>query len=218
MQTKRIEKMLDENRTRMLRATLNKSWKQHPTKQQLYCHLPPIFEAIQIRRTRDVGLCLRSKHEIISNVLLWTPSHGRASVGRPARTYQQQLSADTGCCLEDLPGPMYDWDKWERERERERERESEKSFLAAWLDNDDDICTRCKRYFSRLFFVWALLLIVHSWNSSPLRSNTLRLQCTCTVQTNSGRPHGSPFVWAYQWPSTQPLSSPQLSHNDSLWA
>ena len=27
-----------------------------------------------------------------------------------------------------------------------------------------------------------------------------------------------PLVWACQWPSSQPLSSPQLSHNDSLWA
>ena len=57
------------------------------------------------------------------------------------------------------------------------------------------------------FFLWALLLIVHTWNSSPLRSNLLRLQCTCsTIPTTSGRPHGGP------------LSSPQFSHNDSLWA
>ena len=34
----------------------------------------------------------------------------------------------------------------------------------------------------------------------------------------SGRPHGSPLVWACQWHSSQPFSSPQLSHNDSLWA
>ena len=62
-------------------------------------------------------------------------------------------------------------------------------------------------------------MIVHKWNSSPLRCNLLRLQCTCcTVQTTSGRPHGSPLVWACQWPSARPLSSPQLSHNDSLWA
>ena len=68
------------------------------------------------------------------------------------------------------------------------------------------------------FFVWALLFIVHTWNSSPLRSNLLRLQCTCsTVPTTSGRPHGSPIVWACQWPSSQTLSSPQLFHNDSLW-
>ena len=51
------------------------------------------------------------------------------------------------------------------------------------------------------------------------RSNLLWLQCTCcSVPTNSGRSHGSPLVWACQWPSSQPLSSPQLSHNDSLWA
>ena len=69
------------------------------------------------------------------------------------------------------------------------------------------------------FFVWALLLIVHTWNSSPLWTNLLRLQCTCcTVPTTSGRPHGSPLVWARQWPSSQPLSFPQLSHNDSIWA
>ena len=67
------------------------------------------------------------------------------------------------------------------------------------------------------FFVWALLLIVHTRNSSPLRSNPLR-QCTsCTVPTTSGWPHGSPLVWACQWPSSQPISSPQFSHNDSLW-
>ena len=33
-----------------------------------------------------------------------------------------------------------------------------------------------------------------------------------------GRPHGSPLVRSCQWPSTRPLSSPQLSHNDSIWA
>ena len=69
------------------------------------------------------------------------------------------------------------------------------------------------------FFVWALLLIVHAWNSSPLRTNLFRLQCTyCTVPTTSGRPHGSPLVWVCQWSLSQPLSSSQLSHNDSLWA
>ena len=63
------------------------------------------------------------------------------------------------------------------------------------------------------------MLIVHIWNSSLLRSSLLRLQCTsCTVSTTSGRPHGSPLEWACQWPSSQPLSSHQLSHNDSFWA
>ena len=37
-------------------------------------------------------------------------SHGRAKAGRPARTYIQQLCADTGCSLEDLSGEMVDRD------------------------------------------------------------------------------------------------------------
>ena len=40
--TKRMEKKIDSNYTRMLQAILNKSWRQLPTKQQLYGHLPPI--------------------------------------------------------------------------------------------------------------------------------------------------------------------------------
>ena len=80
------------------------------------------------------------------------------------------------------------------------------------------IYTRIIKEVSRLFFVWALLLIVYSWKFSPFQSNFNRLQCTCSVPTTSGRPHGSLHVWACQWPSSQPLSSPQLSHNHSLWA
>ena len=44
-----------------------------------------------------------SKNELINDVLLWTPSHRRANVGRPARTYLKQLYADIGCSQEDLP-------------------------------------------------------------------------------------------------------------------
>ena len=47
--TKRLKKKLDGNYTRMLRAILNKSWRQHPTKYQLYSHLPPITKTIQVR-------------------------------------------------------------------------------------------------------------------------------------------------------------------------
>ena len=68
--TKRLKKKLDSNYTRMLRAILNKSWRQHPTRHQLYGHLPPITKTIQVRRTRHAGHCWRSKDELISDVLL----------------------------------------------------------------------------------------------------------------------------------------------------
>ena len=98
--TKWMEKNLDGNYTRMLRAILNKSWRQYPTKQQLYGHLRPITKTIKIRRTRHAGHCWRSRDELISDVLLWTPSNGRAKAGRPARTHIQQLYAETGCSPE----------------------------------------------------------------------------------------------------------------------
>ena len=79
--TKRLEKKLDSNYTRMLRAILNKSWKQHPTRRQLYSHLPPVTETIQARRTRHAGHCWRSKDEIVSDVLLWTPAYGQSKAG-----------------------------------------------------------------------------------------------------------------------------------------
>ena len=109
---------LDGNYTRMLRAILNKSWQQHPTRHQLYGHLPPITKTIQVRRTRHAGHCWRSTDELIRDVLLWIPTHGRAKAGRPARTYIQQLCEDTGCCPEDLPRPMNDREEW-RERVRD---------------------------------------------------------------------------------------------------
>ena len=46
MLTKHVEKKLDGNYTRMLQAILNKFWRQHPTKWQLYSHLPPIMKTI----------------------------------------------------------------------------------------------------------------------------------------------------------------------------
>ena len=75
--TKRLEKKLDGNYTRMLWAILNKSWRQHLTRHQLYGHLPPITKIIQVRRTRHPGHCWRSRNELISDGLLWTPTYGR---------------------------------------------------------------------------------------------------------------------------------------------
>ena len=106
--TKHMVKKLDSNYTRMLQAILNKSWMQHPTKLQLYSYLPPIMKPIQVRLTRHAGHCQRSRDDLISDILLWTPSHGRAKAGRPARTYRQQLCVDTGCSLEDVPEVMDD--------------------------------------------------------------------------------------------------------------
>ena len=69
-------------------------------------------ETIPDRRTRHAGHCWRSRDELIRDVLGWTPTHGRAKAGRPARTYIQQLCEDTVCCPEDLPRAMNDREEW----------------------------------------------------------------------------------------------------------
>ena len=111
---KRLEKKLDGNYTIMLRAILNKSWPQHPTRHQLYGHLPTITKTIQVRRTRHAGHCWRSRDELISDVLLWTPSCSRTKIERSARTYIQQLCEDTGCDPEDLTEAMNDREEWRK--------------------------------------------------------------------------------------------------------
>ena len=97
-------------------SCIKKSWKQHPTKQQLYGYRPPISKTIQVRRICWTLLQKSGRtHKWRSP---WTSSHGLASVGWPARTYLHQLCADTGCSLEDRLGVMDDRDEW-RERVRE---------------------------------------------------------------------------------------------------
>ena len=112
----------------MLRAVLNKSWQQHPTSHQLYSHLPPIMKTIQVRRTRHAGHSWRSRDDLISDVLLWTPTYGRAKAERPARTYIQHLCEDIGRSPENLPEAIG----------RCGERGSQISVLAARHDDDDD--------------------------------------------------------------------------------
>ena len=127
MITKRREKRLDGDYIRMLRTILNRSWRQHPTKHLLYGHLPPITKTIQIRRTSHAGHCWRSRDELISDVLLWTPSHDRAKAGRPAQTYIQQLCEDMECSSEDLPKAMNDRVRW-----RERVRDIRADGMTRW--------------------------------------------------------------------------------------
>ena len=121
--TIQLEKKLDGNYTRMLLAILNKSW--HPTRHQLYGHLPPIMKTIKVRRTRYSGHSWRNKDELISDVLLWTPTYGREKAGRPAQTYIQQLCEDTGHGPEDLPEALND-----RQKRRERVRDIRASGTA----------------------------------------------------------------------------------------
>ena len=113
--TKTLESKLDGTYTRMLRAVLNISWRQHPTIAQLYGELPKITEILRERRMKFAGHCWRAKQELASDLLLWTPKHGERTVGQPAKTYIDQLIEDS-CChrgeIEQLKIQMNDRTVW----------------------------------------------------------------------------------------------------------
>ena len=116
---KLLDKNLDRNYTRVLHVVLNKSWKQHHTEQQLYGHSPPISQIIQDEQDM-LAHCWKSKDELISNFLLWNPTHRSTRVARPkSNAYICQHCENTRCRLEDLPRVTE-----EKERERERERDT----------------------------------------------------------------------------------------------
>ena len=175
--TKRLEKKLDGNYTRMLRAILNKSWQQHPTRHQLYGHLPPITKTIQIRRTRHAGHCWRSRDELIRDVLLWIPTHGRAKAGRPARTYIQQLCEDTGCCPEDLPRAMNDREEW---RERVRDIRAASTIWWWWWNIKNKTKRKCIQRI--IFYSWIITNVKHS--KVNLIGNSVSSELYSTLKVN----------------------------------
>ena len=87
----------------LLHAVLNKSWNLHPTKQQLYSHLPLTSQTIQVRWARHTEHFWRSKNKLIKNFLRWTTTHGYTSDSQPAKTYFDQFRVYTGWHIEDLP-------------------------------------------------------------------------------------------------------------------
>ena len=179
--TKRLEKKLDGNYTRMLRAILNKSWQQHPTKHQLYGHLPLITKTIQVRRTRHAEHCWRSRDKLVSDVLLWTPTYVWAKAGRPARIYIQQQCEDTGCSPEDPSEAMNDREKW-----RERVKDIHASGTIWWwwwwcYQHDSIMCMKNShnQYKINHDFQWKQYEM--KWGMSPCGIVCNMLDCYITV-------------------------------------
>ena len=89
--------------------------------------VPPLSSHLTNHPSKTNKTCWRSKVKLIRDVLLWTLTHGWASVNRPAKTYLHHLCVDTGCSLEDLLRAMDD-------KDGEGRRESRKSVIEIiWL-------------------------------------------------------------------------------------
>ena len=70
---RQLHKYVASNIEQFLAATL--------PRHQRYGYLPPIMKTIQVRRTRHAGHCWRSRDELISDVIIWTPTYSRAKAG-----------------------------------------------------------------------------------------------------------------------------------------
>ena len=96
----------------------------------------------------------RSGDELISDVFLWTHSHGRAKAGRPARTYIQQLCADKGFIPEDLLEVMDDGERWrERVKDIRADGASWRGFSRGLLEKVDSDLNRECPFESRLSYL-----------------------------------------------------------------
>ena len=93
--TKRLEKKLDVNCTRMLRAIVNKYWRQHPTKKLTIRPPTSRHENYSSQTNQTCRTLLEKQGDLISDVLLWTATYGRANAGLLVRKYIQQLCEDT---------------------------------------------------------------------------------------------------------------------------
>ena len=125
-----MEKKLDGNYTRMLQAILNKSWRQWPTKHQLYGHLQPITKTIQIRRIRLARNCWRSKDQLISDVLLSAPH-----IDEQRQDNQLEPTYSSSVPIRDVDLKTF-WKQWKIEKGDEKG--SGISVLMARRDDDYD--------------------------------------------------------------------------------
>ena len=110
-----MEKMLNGTYTRMLRRVMNVHWSLHTTNEQLYGKLPVLSDKIAARRLQLAGHCFRHPELSTQKVLLWEPTHGQRSRGRPRTTFVDTLKKDTGATsTSELAALMENRDVWRR--------------------------------------------------------------------------------------------------------
>ena len=114
--TQSLDKMQDGANTKMLRVVKHVTWRQLITNGALYAGLPWISTKSRERGLRFSGHCWRSKFEIevVSDLVLWEPKHGKRSVGGQARTFGDMLEVDTGVPRDCLLAGMDDRVGWRK--------------------------------------------------------------------------------------------------------
>ena len=87
----------EENRWLLHENATYEPWcilKQKLTNEQLYQELPKVTCKIAERRMKLAGHCIRHPELSASSLVLWEPTEGTASPGRPAVTYVDNICRD----------------------------------------------------------------------------------------------------------------------------
>ena len=108
-----MEKSLDGCYTRMLRAALNISWRQHVSNEVLYGQLPRVSDKVAAKRMELAGHCKRHPELPASNLILWETTHGHRQRWRQKMAYVQMLRRDANADnIDELASCMGNREDW----------------------------------------------------------------------------------------------------------
>ena len=110
--TKTLLKQLDGTYTQILRMILNVHWSQKVTNELLYWAIEKISTKIIRRFLKFAGHCLRRYDEVVSDLVLWEPTHGTRIRGRPPESYIRNLERQTGIPASEMRVSMMNRAVW----------------------------------------------------------------------------------------------------------
>ena len=98
----------------MIRAILNKYWRDHPTNTELCVNIPSISHLIRDIIIRYACHCYRSDKEIVNKVIHLNQNNGKTMIGYPHKTFLGQLKNDVDLYIGDMKNAMKYRDVWKR--------------------------------------------------------------------------------------------------------
>ena len=110
--TKTLLKHLDGTYTRILRIILNVHWYQKVTNEVLYGAIEKISIKIRRRFLKFAGHRLRRDNEVVSDLVLWEPTHRTRRRGRPPESYIRNLERETGMPANEMKVAIMNRDVW----------------------------------------------------------------------------------------------------------
>ena len=91
--TETLAKKIDGCFKRLLRSALGFTWKDHVSNKELYAEVPKATDTIKQKRLKLAGHCYRHPEEAASNLVLWTPNHGKRGRGRVCSSFETSLAS-----------------------------------------------------------------------------------------------------------------------------